>query len=211
MFFSNQNKSLTDEQRDKMLQEAESAYRLFMEALHIDLNDPNATDTPKRVSKMYVNELFKGRYSERPSIQSFPNTEKYDEIIFTNCNTVSVCAHHHVIINNHIFIGVLSNPDPSSSLIGLSKYTRLAEWISARPTIQEDMTSQLHDEIDKLCKDNLGVIVYVVGRHGCTTSRGVRQEGSRMITCRCSKAFKEDKSSKDEFLSMVRSIEGRGI
>jgi GTP cyclohydrolase IA len=209
MFYSNQNKNFSEEEKNQVIDNAEQAYRLFMEALKIDLNDPNAKDTPKRVAKMYVNELFKGRYCSKPDVQSFPNTEGYDEIIFTNCNTFSVCAHHHVLINNQIFIGVLSNPDPSSKLIGLSKFTRIAEWISARPTIQEDMTSQLHDEINSLCGGNLGVIVYIVGQHGCTISRGVKQLNSKMITCKCSGAFKSDKSSKDEFLSMVKSIEGK--
>jgi len=209
MFYSNQNRVLSEKEREEIIVAAEKSYKEFMEALKIDLNDPNAKDTPHRVAKMYVNELFKGRYEKKPDIQSFPNTEGYDEIIFTNCNAFSVCAHHHVLINNQIFIGVLSNPDPNSRLIGLSKYTRIAEWISSRPTIQEDMTSQLHDEINDLCQDNLVVIVYVIEQHGCTTSRGVKQINSKMITCRCSGVFKNDKSSKDEFLSMVKSVEGR--
>jgi len=208
MYYSNQNKPLTDEETSSMIQEAAKAYESFMKALKIDLNDPNAEGTPKRVAKMYVNELFKGRYLPKPTVQSFPNTEGYDEIIFTNCELPSVCAHHHVIINSKIYMGVLSSPDTESRLIGLSKFTRIAEWVSSRPTIQEDMTAQIHKEIDELCVGNKGVMVYIVGQHGCTTNRGVKQSRSKMVTSRCSGCFKDDSSTKEEFLAMVKSVEG---
>lgn len=207
MFISNNNKVLTEKEKEKMIEKASKKYKEFMEILRIDVdNDANSKDTPMRVAKMFVNELWKGRYNERPNIQSFPNTEQYDQMLFTNCETVSVCAHHHVLIFSKIFIGVLTNPDPNSQLIGLSKYTRIAEWVANRPTIQEDMTKQIHKEINELCKDNLGVMVYIIGQHGCTTYRGISQNNSKMITSAISGYFKEKQSVKDEFMNMVNNI-----
>lgn len=206
MFICNENKSMTQIEKEKMIEEATVHYYYFMKALRIDVdNDPNSFDTPTRVSKMYVNELCKGRYNKKPDVKSFPNTKEYDQIIFSNCETVSICSHHFVPINSKIFIGVLSNPDPNSRLIGLSKYTRIAEWIANRPTIQEDMTKQIHSEINELCKDNLGVMIYIIGSHGCTVYRGVKQNNSRMITSAVSGQFKLNQSVKEEFMNMVNN------
>jgi GTP cyclohydrolase IA len=209
MFNCNHNIVYTKEQKEEMIRMATINYRKFMVSLGIDIEkDPNSKDTPMRVAKMFVNELCKGRYEEKPNVKSFPNQEQYDQIIFTNCDTTSLCAHHMIPISNKIFIGVLSNPDPNSRLIGLSKYTRIAEWISNRPTIQEDMTKQIHKEINEVCVDNKGVMVYIIGQHGCVTFRGVKQTNSRMITSCVSGAFKEDQSVKDEFMNMVNNILG---
>jgi GTP cyclohydrolase I len=209
MFISNHSKEFSEEQKQDIIIRAAEKYKEFMEALYIDVdNDPNAKDTPMRVAKMLVNELWKGRYSAQPNIQSFPNTEKYDQMIFTNCEVPSVCSHHHVLINNKVFIGVLTNPDSYSRLIGLSKYTRIVEWIASRPTIQEDMTQQIHDEINRMCRRNLGIMVYVIGQHGCTVSRGVKQSNSKMITSSLSGFFKEKQSCKDEFMNMIKNVLG---
>lgn len=206
MYKSNQSQCLTEEEKKQMILQATKKYKEFMEALYIDVsNDPNSKGTPERVVKMFVNELFKGRYNRKPDVQSFPNTEKYDQMIFTNCEVVSICAHHHVPIFNKIFMGILSNPNPNSYLIGLSKYTRIAEWVANRPTIQEDMTQQIHQEIDTICINNLGVMVYIIGQHGCTNFRGIKQINSKMITSAISGIFKTDQSSKEEFMNMVHN------
>lgn len=207
MYICNDNKFFCDEEKEQLIIEASKKYKEFMEALRIDVdNDLNSKETPTRVAKMFVNELCQGRYNEKPDIKSFPNTQKYDQIIFTNCEVTSVCAHHHVPISSQVFVGVLSNPDPNSRLIGLSKYTRIVEWIANRPTIQEDMTQQIHEEINNICADNLGIMVYIIGQHGCTTYRGVRQNNSKMITSAVSGYFKEKQSVKDEFINMVNNI-----
>jgi GTP cyclohydrolase IA len=207
MFISNHSKEFSKEQKQEIIEKASEKYKEFMQALKIDVdNDPNAKDTPLRVTKMFVNELWKGRYEDKPNIQSFPNSEKYDQMIFTNCEVVSVCAHHHVPIESNVFVGVLTNPNPESRLIGLSKYTRIVEWIANRPTIQEDMTKQVHDEINKICKGNLGIMVYIIGQHGCTTYRGVKQINSKMITSALSGEFKTNQSCKNEFMNMVNNI-----
>ena len=209
MFISNHSKEFSEEQKEDIIISAAEKYKEFMEALYIDVNnDPNSVGTPMRVAKMLVNELWKGRYSAKPDIQSFPNSERYDQMIFTNCEVPSMCGHHHVIIDNKIFIGVLTNPVPDSRLIGLSKYTRIVEWIASRPTIQEDMTQQIHNEINEICKGNLGVMIYIIGQHGCTVHRGVKQSNNRMITSAISGVFKTDQSSKDEFMNMVNNILG---
>lgn len=207
MFISNHSIKFSEKEKEEIIMEASIKYREFMEALHIDVyNDPNSEGTPLRVSKMFVNELWKGRYDSKPDIQSFPNTEQYDQMIFTNCEVVSVCAHHHVPIESKVFIGVLTNPDPNSRLIGLSKYTRIVEWIANRPTIQEDMTKQIHNEINDICADNLGVMVYIIGQHGCTIYRGVKQNNSKMITSALSGSFKVNESCKNEFMNMVNNL-----
>ena len=209
MTYCNSNMELTRKEKDKMIEGASKKYKEFMEALQIDMiDDPNSKDTPTRVAKMYVNELFKGRYDAKPDIKSFPNTEKYDQILFTNCEATSICAHHHVPIQNKVFIGILTNPDESSRLIGLSKYTRIVEWIANRPTIQEDMTQQIHKTINDLCEGNLGVMVYVIGQHGCTLYRGVKQLSTKMITSSISGIFQSDQGSKLEFMNMVNNILG---
>ena len=206
MYNCNENKFFSEKEKEKMIQKAAIKFKEFMNELYIDVdNDPNSQDTPRRVAKMYVNELFKGRYNEAPEIKSFPNDKKYDQMIFSNCEVTSVCAHHWAIINCKVFIGILSNPNPNSRLIGLSKYTRIVEWVANRPTIQEDMTQQIHTKINEICKDNLGVMVYVIGQHGCTTYRGVKQNNSRMVTSAISGSFKEQ-SCKDEFMNMVNNI-----
>ena len=207
MFISNHCKNFSEKEKQQIIVNASKKYKEFMEALYIDVeNDPNSKDTPKRVAKMIVNELWRGRYEEKPNIKSFPNTELYDQMIFTNCNTVSVCAHHHVIFSSQVFIGVISNPDPRSRLIGLSKFTRIVEWIANRPTIQEDMTKQIHKEINEICRENNGVMVYVIGQHGCTKYRGVKQINSSMITSAISGGFRDNQSTKDEFMNMVNNI-----
>ena len=209
MFISNHSNTFSEKEQEEMIERASIKYKEFMEALKINVEaDPNSKDTPKRVAKMFVKELCKGRYNDKPNIQSFPNTEKYDQMLFTNCETISICAHHHVTIFNKVFIGVLTNPNPKSRLIGLSKFTRITEWIANRPTIQEDMTKQIHKEIDEVCKGNFGVMVYIIGQHGCTTYRGVKQVNSKMITSAVSGGFKNNDSSKNEFMNMVNNILG---
>ena len=206
MFICNDNIGCTLHEEEQMIIDASRKYKEFMEALKIDVDkDPNSKETPERVARMYVKELFKGRYTEKPEITSFPNIQKYDQMIFTNCDVVSVCAHHHVIFPCKVFIGVLSNPNPKSRLIGLSKFSRMVEWIANRPTIQEDMTQQIHKEINKICKDNLGVMVYIIGQHGCTQYRGVKQLNSKMVTSALSGVF-ENASAKEEFMSMVNNV-----
>jgi len=198
---------MSDMDKKEMIFKASLKFKEFMEILKIDCDkDPNSIDTPMRVAKMYVNELFNGRYSDYPAVKSFPNTQEYDEIIFTNCEVIGVCAHHWATIAYKIYIGVLSNPDPKSRLIGLSKYTRIAEWICARPSIQEESTSQLHAEIDKLCDDNKGVMIYIVGQHGCCMTRGVKQLNGRMITSKCSGAFLNCDGTRNEFFQMVGKV-----
>lgn len=207
MFICNHSQIFSEEQKQEMIEKASQKYKEFMKALHIDVdNDPNSRDTPLRVAKMYVDEFCKGRYENKPNIKSFPNTEKYDQIIFTNCEVISICAHHFVPIFSKVFIGVLTNPDPQSRLIGLSKYTRIVEWIANRPTIQEDMTQQIHNEINNICIGNLGIMVYIIGQHGCCNYRGVKQINGKMITSSISGLFKENQSCKNEFMNMINNI-----
>jgi len=208
-FISNQSISLSQQEKDLIIYNATQKYKEFMEALLIDVdNDPNSKDTPERVTKMFVNELCKGRYNDNPFIESFPNTEQYNQIIFTNCEVISLCAHHHVPIISKVFMGILTNPSPKSKLIGLSKYTRIVEWIAARPTIQEEMTKQIHDAIYKICENNFGVMIYIIGQHGCTTYRGIKQSNSKMITSAISGAFKESETARIEFMNMVTNTLG---
>lgn len=204
----NQSQNLSELEVEKMIDNVEAAYIQVMDALMIDWeNDPNSCDTPRRVAKAMVTELFSGRYEKKPKITSFPNDGRYDQIIFTNCEEVAYCAHHWMPFTCEIFVGVLPDvANPDSRLIGLSKYTRLARWVSNRPTIQEDQTSQLHKEIQESCTGNLGVAIQVIGQHTCCSHRGVKQKNSRMITNMFSGAFKDELGVRQEFLDMIKSV-----
>ena len=151
---------LNDRQKDKMIKKATKAYAKFLEALECDWqNDPNSADTPRRVAKAYVNDLWSGRYTAMSPITSFPS-DGYDGIVIErNIPLTSMCSHHHQTIGGVVHIGYI--PGENGQVIGLSKLNRIVELFSRRGAIQEQLTSAIHNAVDKITDENKGVIVTI--------------------------------------------------
>lgn len=183
-------------------EEAEGHVRAMLKALVID-PDHNTADTAKRVAKMYVREVFAGRYEPRPDVTDFPNVRQLDELYTVGPITVrSTCSHHLCAVKGCAWIGVI----PGERVVGLSKFSRLTEWIMARPQIQEEAVMQLADEIEALIKpQGLGVVIRAT--HSCMTMRGVREHDTTMTTSVMRGFLRDNAAARDEFLHMIRSQE----
>jgi len=176
---------------------AEDAFGCFLTALGFDFqNDPNMDETPKRVSKMYIEEIFSGVYTEQPKITVFPNTENYDELIISSWDFSSTCSHHALPFLGKVIIGIL----PGDKLLGLSKYGRIVEWFAHRPQLQENLTQQIGNHLMGLIKPK-GLGVYVKAHHMCASIRGVKQHNAEMITTAMYGLMKENHSLKQEFMT----------
>jgi GTP cyclohydrolase IA len=174
----------------------------LLESLVIDTeSDHNTQETARRVAKMYVTEVFRGRYVPPPAITEFPNAERLNELMIVGPITVrSACSHHFCPIMGRLWIGVV--PNEHSSLIGLSKYSRLAEWIMGRPQIQEEAITQLANLLmEKVSPDGLAVVMQA--DHFCMHWRGVKDAGTRMINSVMRGSFLEDSALRREFLSLI--------
>jgi GTP cyclohydrolase I len=175
-----------------------------LESLVIDTeSDHNTQDTARRVAKMFVREVFAGRYSEMPAITEFPNISRLDELMVIGPLTVrSACSHHLCPIVGKIWIGVL--PNEKSNLIGLSKYARITEWIMGRPQIQEEAVIQLADILEDKIKP-IGLAVVMDADHLCMQWRGVKDMDSKMLNSVMRGRFLEDTDLRREFLSLLGS------
>ena len=184
--------------------QAEVAIRMrgVLEALVIDIqSDHNTQDTAKRVAKMYVREIFSGRYSPMPPVTEFPNVSLLNELMIIGPVTVrSACSHHLCPIMGRIWVGVM--PNEQSALIGLSKYARLIEWVMARPQIQEEAIAQLADLLqDKMQPDGLAIVMEA--DHFCMQWRGVKDMNSQMTNSIMRGSFLKDANLRREFLSLM--------
>jgi GTP cyclohydrolase IA len=191
---------------DALQAEVQQKMKAVLESLVIDTtSDHNTQETARRVAKMYVNEVFRGRYTAAPPMTEFPNIESLNELMIVGPITVrSACSHHFCPIMGRLWVGVM--PNQNSNLIGLSKYSRLAEWIMSRPQIQEEAIKQLADLLeDKLRPD--GVSVVMEADHFCMQWRGVRDKGSKMINSVMRGVFLNDPTLRREFLSLL-NIQG---
>jgi GTP cyclohydrolase I len=187
---------------EKILDEVEEKMKGVLSSLVIDTeNDHNTTDTARRVAKMYVQEVFKGRFVKPPVITEFPNVEHLNELMIVGPITVrSACSHHFCPVIGKIWIGVL--PNKNTNVIGLSKYARLAEWVMGRPQIQEEAVVQLADLIQvKTQPDGLAIVMEAT--HFCMAWRGVKDMDSRMINSVMRGAFLKDPDLRREFLSLI--------
>jgi len=173
----------------------------LLRSLVIDVeNDHNTQETAERVSKMYLNEVFKGRYHEQPKVTSFPNDKNLDEIYTVGPISVrSACSHHLVPILGECWIGI----KPGNKVIGLSKFARVADWVFSRPHIQEEAVMILADEIEKLCEPK-GLGIIVKAQHYCMKWRGVKEPNTSMINSVVRGDFRHDLSLKQEFFELVK-------
>ena len=185
---------LVDEVAEKM--------QAVLESLVIDTkNDQNTQNTSRRVAKMYVQEVFNGRYAEQPTLTKFPNVSRLNELMIIGPITVrSACSHHLCPIMGRIWIGVL--PSEESALIGLSKYSRLTEWVMCRPQIQEEAVVELADMLEKKIKP-IGVAVVMEADHFCMQWRGVKDRDSKMINSVMRGSFLKDSNLRREFLALI--------
>jgi len=202
------NYPLTKEEKELMIEEATEHFGRFLDALKCDWrNDPNSMETPRRVAKAYVNDLWAGRYNEFTDITSFPS-DGYDGIIIErNIPLTSMCSHHHQTIRGVVHIGYVSGAE--GRVIGLSKLNRIVEHFGRRGAIQEQLTAAIHQGVDKVCEGNIGVIVTIVATHNCVSCRGIKHDGAAMITTKASGVFREnDNQARKEFFDSLKINNG---
>jgi GTP cyclohydrolase I len=201
LYDANSSMDLSKEERQKMVERLEEKFIEVMEILRISRNDPNSTNTNKRVARMLVNELFAGRFQKPPVITVFPNRKKVDELIISKGITVmSVCSHHWQPISGDCAIGYI----PGDYVMGLSKLSRIVEWYSRRGQIQEELGEQIADYIENLIHPKaLGVVIKA--RHYCMIARGVKgsEEKSLMVTSVMRGYLLSDFNLRNEFLKLI--------
>jgi GTP cyclohydrolase I len=201
LFDSNGNAVLTDEELDTMQEKLQANISEMMDILRIDRNDPNSYDTPRRVSKMYVRELLKGRYTAPPPLTVFPNRSNVNELVIsTGIKVMSMCSHHWQPISGYCSIGYI----PGKKVIGLSKLTRITEWYASRMQIQEELGEQIADFLEELLEPKaLGVVIK--SKHYCMIARGVHadENKSSMVTSVMRGYLLTDMNIRQEFLKLV--------
>ena len=199
---------LSENEKLDMINSAEHAFGMFLDALKCDWrNDPNSMETPRRVAKAYVNDLWAGRYTAMSEITSFPS-DGYDGIIIErDIPLTSMCSHHHQVIGGLVHIGYVAGE--GGQVIGLSKLNRIVELFGRRGAIQEQLTSAIHNAVDKITDGNKGVIVTIVGTHNCVSCRGVKHQGAAMVTTKASGVFRKNKNlARKEFFDSLKINNG---
>ena len=183
--------------------EVQEKMQEVLRSLVVDVdNDHNSQDTAKRVAKMFVQEVFNGRYTEQPPVTEFPNVSHLDELMIIGPITVrSACSHHLCPILGKVWVGVLPNED--SALIGLSKYARLVNWVMSRPQIQEEAIEQVADLLETKMQPN-GLAIVMEADHHCMHWRGVKDMDAKMINSVMRGEFLDNPSLRREFLALKR-------
>ena len=198
-----EGRPLTEEEKLAMIADAEEAFGMFLDALDCDWrNDPNSNNTPRRVAKAYVNDLWAGRYNGPPSITGFPS-DGYDGMVFEGgIPLTSMCSHHHQTINGLVHIGYIASE--TGTVVGLSKLNRIVEHFGRRGAIQEQLTVAIHNAVDQICEGNLGVAVMIEAGHNCVSCRGVKHQGASMKTSKLSGSFMDEDSARAEFYEFCK-------
>jgi GTP cyclohydrolase I len=193
---------LEEGDKQKLIDELAPKFESVLEGLVIDIeNDPNSHDTGRRLAKMYINELMAGRYDARPNATAFPNDseDRYEGMLVVRSELTSMCSHHHQIVRGVAYIGILA----ADKLIGLSKYTRIAQWCAERGTLQEELANDIAREIIKATgTKDLGV--YIQATHGCVENRGVKAHSSLTQTTVLKGAFKDEGKVQKEFMDNIK-------
>lgn len=197
--------SLTSKELEVRRKRAEGLFKKFLETLGYNVEeDPNMQDTPRRVVKMYMKEICKGTYEAPPKVTTFPNQAHYQGIVFEgNIEVKSLCSHHLAFIHGKAHVAYI----PGDKIVGLSKINRIVDWFSRRPQLQERLTSQIHDYLDKLLEGNKGIAVMIEANHSCVQMRGIEDPNSETTTCQLSGAFLDNNDrSRDEFYQMINRL-----
>ena len=198
----NISKYLEEGDKQKIIDELAPKFETVLDGLVIDRhNDPNSMDTGKRLAKMYINELMAGRYDQMPNATAFPNhlEDGYKGMLVVRSELKSVCSHHHQPVSGVAYIGIIA----AEHLIGLSKYTRIAQWCARRGTLQEELNNVIADEIQK-ATGSPSVGVYIQATHGCCENRGIMAHSSLTQTTVLRGAFNEDMGTKKEFMDNIK-------
>lgn len=192
---------LDEQEINQIIEEAAIHYGNFLTALGVDWqNDPNSSNTPRRVAKAYVNDLFAGRFTIPANITGFPG-DGYDGVVFEGGIPLnSMCSHHHQTIQGLVHIAYV----PQDTVVGLSKLNRIVEYFGRRGAIQEQLTVAIHNAIDKITAPNNGVAVMIEATHNCVSCRGVKHQGASMKTSKLSGCFIEEDAARAEFYEFVK-------
>ena len=188
--------------KEALIEELTVKFEGVLDSLVIDrVNDPNSQDTGRRLAKMYINELMAGRYNPMPNATAFPNHTDgaYKGMLVVRSELLSVCSHHHQPVKGVAYIGILA----ADTLIGLSKYTRIAQWCARRGTLQEELAMDIAREISTATKSK-DVAVYIQATHGCCENRGIMAHSSLTQTTVLKGAFKDDAGTKKEFMDNIK-------
>jgi len=189
-------------EKEKLIEEAAEKFEGVLDSLIIDrATDPNSHGTAKRLAKMYYNELMQGRYDKIPTATAFPNEgeDAYTGMLVVRSELKSVCSHHHQPVSGVAYIGII----PNGKVIGLSKYTRIAQWCARRGTLQEELCNDIAREIKKATNSkNIGV--YIQATHGCCENRGIMAHSSLTQTTVLEGSFKDDPGTKKEFMDNIK-------
>ena len=186
----------------ELINEATEAFEKVLDTLLIDReNDPNSKGTARRLAKMYYNEIMAGRYEQAPDATAFPNdsADRYEGMLVVRSELRSMCSHHHQPVSGVAYIGIIA----AQKLIGLSKYTRIAQWCARRGTLQEELCNDIAREISK-ATDSENVAVYLEAQHGCCLNRGIMAHSSLTQTTVLRGAFKDDAATKKEFFDNIK-------
>ena len=188
--------------KEELIEELTIKFEDVLDSLVIDRHtDPNSMDTGRRLAKMYVNELMAGRYDPAPNATAFPNDPKdgYDGMLVVRSELTSVCSHHHQPVKGVAYIGIIA----ADKLIGLSKYTRIAQWCARRGTLQEELAMDIVREI-KTATNSKDVACYIQATHGCCENRGIMAHSSLTQTTVLEGVFKTDPGVKKEFFDNIK-------
>jgi GTP cyclohydrolase IA len=193
---------LTTSDKEALIDDATLAFEGVLDALLIDrVNDPNSKGTARRLAKMYYNEIMAGRYDPRPDATAFPNdtSDRYEGMLVVRSELKSMCSHHHQPVSGVAYIGIIA----ADKLIGLSKYTRIAQWCARRGTLQEELANDIAREIAN-ATDAKHLGVYIQATHGCCENRGIMASSSLTQTTVLKGSFKDDPGTKKEFFDNIK-------
>mgnify|MGYP001380259420 FL=1 len=203
-YWANDNISeyISEDEKQKLIDEAVPAFENVLQSLVIDTKtDPNSQDTARRMAKMYINEIMSGRYDPMPNPSAFPNYIEggYEGMLVVRSELTSLCSHHHQTVKGVAYIGIIAGP----KLLGLSKYSRIAQWCARRGTLQEDLNVMIANQIQEITgSEHVGV--YVQATHGCCENRGIKAHSSLTQTTVLRGAFKNEPDVRKEFIDNVK-------
>ena len=203
-YWANDNISefIENDEKEKLIDEAVDAFEQVLDSLVIDRNtDPNSKGTARRMAKMYINEIMSGRYEPMPNPSSFPNyiEDGYEGMLVVRAELSSICSHHHQPVKGVDYIGIIAG----KKLLGLSKYSRIAQWCAKRGTLQEELNVMIANEIQNVTgSDNIGV--YIQATHGCCENRGIKAHSSLSQTTVLRGIFKDHPGTKKEFFDNIQ-------